>query len=218
MDGPFLRVTTVLPLEKRRRSPVAFLDRDGVVNLGRPGYVNSPDEVVLLPGAAACIADLKRAGYLVCIVTNQSAISRKLWGRDQLCHIHRFLQDCLLSQDDEAHIDAFITCPHRFEDRCSCRKPSPTMLFLGHQVLRSGHPFPVDELYNAGFQERTVDWWGRKVDPFHRLDAMVGDRRSDMGAGWGYGARLFRVDRDVGLVQACERVLNENDLGDRFQP
>jgi len=50
------------------------------------------------------------------------------------------------------------------------------------------------------------------------LDAMVGDRRTDMGAGWAYGARLFRVSRDVGLVQVEQRVLDRNDKGDSFQP
>ena len=34
---------------------------------------------------------------------------------------------------------------------------------------------------------------------------MVGDRRSDMGAGWAYGARLFRVPADKGLIEIASR-------------
>ena len=48
------------------RMPIAFLDRDGVINKGKPGYVNGPEEVHLLDGAAKVIGDLNRAGYLVC--------------------------------------------------------------------------------------------------------------------------------------------------------
>ena len=39
-----------------------------------------------------------------------------------------------------------------------------------------------------------------------------------MGAGWAYGARLFRVQGQVGLVQAIERIIDENEEGDVFQP
>ena len=47
---------------------------------------------------------------------------------------------------------------------------------------------------------------------------MVGDRTSDMGAGWAFGARLFRVARTIGLAQVKERLTSPNDPGDDFQP
>jgi len=218
MEGPYARITPLLPLSTRKKAPVAFLDRDGVLNLGKSGYVNAPDEVELLPNAAASLADLKREGYLVCIVTNQSPISRGLWGANQLEAIHRSLQEKLLLEDSQAHIDAFITCPHRFEDRCACRKPSPSMLHLGHRLLREETNVAFDELFNAQPVHHAVDWWGEKPTPFDEMDAMVGDRRTDMGAGWGYGARLFRVNRYQGLAEAGGRVLDAQDPGDRFQP
>ena len=219
MEGPFVRVVTAVPLSDRQQAPIAFLDRDGVINIGRPGYVNSPAEVDLLEGAAPAIASLRRAGYLVCVVTNQSPIARGLWGAERLVSIHRSLQSKLLEVNPDAHVDAFITCPHRFEDRCGCRKPSPAMLLLGHQRLRtdSGRG-EVNELANAGRQTVEVDWWGQPPRSPNPLDAMVGDRRSDMGAGWAYGARLFRVNGRIGVDQVVQRVLNESDGGDDFQP
>lgn len=219
MEGPFVRAVHPASEAAANDRPIAFLDRDGVINVGRAGYVNRPAEVQLLDGSATSIGELKRQGFLVCIVTNQSALARGLWGSDQLERIHHALQEQLLAVDENATVDAFITCPHRFEDGCSCRKPSPAMLHLGHRVLREiSHDVESNVLFNAGHQSTHVDWWGAKPQSPHPLDVMVGDRRSDMGAGWGYGARLFRVSAHVGLAQVLERIIDVDDEGDRFQP
>jgi histidinol-phosphate phosphatase family protein len=219
MEGPFVQLDAKFSPKDLLKSPIAFLDRDGVVNRGKAGYVNAPEEVVLLPGAAEAIARLRTAGYIICVVTNQSPISRGLWGPNQLESIHHALSEQLRLVNHGASIDAYITCPHRFEDGCSCRKPSPAMLYLGDRVLRENtlesYTFTPQ---NAGLQSYAVDWWGSKPTPRHALDAMVGDRRSDMGAGWGYGARLFRVHGSIGLEEVVDRVLNESDRGDSFQP
>jgi len=219
MEGPFVRRARATVPHGGDSTPIAFLDRDGVINLGRQGYVNSPDEVDLLPRAASSIARLRQAGYLVCVVTNQSPIARGLWGPTELERIHRELQRQLMEADDAAHIDLFITCPHRFEQRCGCRKPSPAMLVLGHRMLRGSQGADHGDVqHNAGRQHVDVDWWGEPPKAPHALDAMVGDRRSDMGAGWGYGARLFQVSSRVGLAQAVDRILDSTDQGDRFRP
>ncbi len=48
----------------------------------------------------------------------------------------------------------------------------------------------------------------------HVADVMVGDRRTDLQAGAGYGARSFWVKRDRGLQTILSRLLNPNDIGD----
>ena len=73
MEGPFVRVVTAVPLSERQQAPIAFLDRDGVINIGRPGYVNSPAEVELLEGAAPAIASLRHAGYFCLLYTSDAA-------------------------------------------------------------------------------------------------------------------------------------------------
>lgn len=219
MDGPFVQTAPLLPYPSRVESPVAFLDRDGVLNLGKAGYVNRPEEMKLLDGAAEAIAELREQGFLICVVTNQSPIARGLWGPERLELLHATLQQRLLEVDPRAHVDAFLTCPHRYEDRCRCRKPSPNMLFLGHHLLRGEDEVSASfrpQLYPA--DERTVNWWGAKPAPPHVLDLMVGDRNSDMGAGWAYGARLFRVSKTIGLSQVRDRLSNADDPGDTFQP
>ena len=219
MDGPFVQTAPLLAFSARVESPIAFLDRDGVLNLGKAGYVNRPEEVELLKGAAQTVASLREQGYLICVVTNQSPIARGLWGPDRLELLHATLQERLLEEDPGAHIDAFLTCPHRYEDRCSCRKPSPAMLLLGHHLLRGEAeltPSFSPALYSL--DAPYVNWWGAKPTPSHPLDLMVGDRTSDMGAGWAYGARLFRVSKTIGLSQVHQRLARVEDPGDEFQP
>lgn len=208
-----------VPFETRTTSPVAFLDRDGVLNLGKAGYVNLPKEVVVLDGAANSIAALRQRGYLICVVTNQSPISRGLWGPERLELLHVTLQERLLELNKDALIDGFLTCPHRWEDRCACRKPSPAMLLLGHELLRK-QPGLDASLTPAMYavEKPQVDWWGSKRLAPHPMDLMVGDRTSDMGAGWAYGARLFRVAKTLGLGQIHDRLLDDDDPGDLFEP
>ena len=42
--------------------------------------------------------------------------------------------------------------------------------------------------------------------------------RSDMGAGWGFGARLYRVPAALGLSFIGDRWADKVDSGDSFQP
>lgn len=199
--------------------PIAFLDRDGVLNMGREGYVNGPEELTLLPGAGRSVGTLKRAGYLVCVVTNQSPVMRGLWGLDRLEQIHTSLQEQLLAEDSDARLDAVITCPHRRRDNCGCRKPQPGMLALGHRLLRT-HDEPTVSGHKPGLHpvpRKGVAWWSSKPRPPHPLDAMVGDRRSDMGAGWAVGARLFHVSAHLGVSSVVNRVVDEQDVGDLLE-
>lgn len=220
MSGMIAHWGVQLSAEMDTGRPIAFLDRDGVINVGRQGYVNRPSEVELLPGAAESVAKLRKLNFLICVVTNQSAISRGLWGIEQLEAIHQELQKQLFIEDEDAMVDLFLTCPHRYEEACGCRKPSPEMLHLGHRLLRvEGRSQEMMFSSNLhSITEQSVNWWGEKPVPFHPLDLMVGDRRSDMGAGWAYGARLYRVSAYEGIHGAVSRLLNENDVGDSFQP
>jgi hypothetical protein len=47
---------------------IAYLDRDGVLNQGSENYINSPDELVILPGVSNSIGGSKgsRFPYLYC--------------------------------------------------------------------------------------------------------------------------------------------------------
>ncbi len=187
--------------------PIAFIDRDGVLNFGRNGYVNHPSELSIIPGSGKAIAQLREKGYAICVVTNQSPIMRGLWTVERLHSIHDELRRQLLAEDSNAVIDLILTCPHRNRDRCGCRKPWPGMLVKGHNLLRDDRQ-----------PNRPIDWAGEKPDFWHPLDAMVGDRKSDMGAGWAVGARTFEVSARHGLPQVIDRVLDSKDSGDFYDP
>ncbi len=221
MNGAVVEsLPTRFPMGVAPNGGIAYLDRDGVINIGSPNYINTPEEVTLLDGAADSIGLLKRAGFLVCIVTNQSALSRGLWDARQLNLIHNRLQEMILDINPDATIDMIITCPHRQIDRCNCRKPMPGMLYLGHQALRENITFETGLNANIPVADEVcrVNWWKAKPLPMNDLDFIVGDRKSDLGAGWARGIRLFKVNPDIGLVQVINRVLNPLDKGDDFQP
>ena len=103
-----------------------FLDRDGVINENRSDYVKSTAEFKFLPGTAEAIKLLNEGGFLVVIITNQSAVNRGLLSGEELEKIHDFMLTELSRYD--CRIDAIYYCPHRPDENCSCRKPQPGLL------------------------------------------------------------------------------------------
>lgn len=103
-----------------------FLDRDGTI-IEDTGYIADPEAVRLLPGAAAAIARLNRAGRPAIVVTNQSGIARGLLDEAAYAAVARRLEALLAA--DGARLDAHYHCPHHpdFTGPCECRKPGPLL-------------------------------------------------------------------------------------------
>lgn len=56
---------------------VIGLDRDGIINqIPSRGYVKSPDELVIIPGALEAIKSMRDRGYQVSIISDQPHISK----------------------------------------------------------------------------------------------------------------------------------------------
>lgn len=110
-------------MNERRARKAAMLDRDGTIIPDRV-YTCEPDDVVLLPGAAAAIRQLAAAGYPSIVVTNQSGIARGLISLAQYHAVRRRLDE-LLAAEGAMLTDTF-TCPHHpdFGSPCACRKPN----------------------------------------------------------------------------------------------
>lgn len=103
-----------------------FLDRDGVINRsevrdGKPYAPRRLQDFRLLPGVLSAIRNLKQAGLLVIVVTNQPDIGNGLVDAAVVDAMHEKLLRVSL-------IDDVLVCPHRQDAGCRCRKPRPGML------------------------------------------------------------------------------------------
>ena len=109
-----------------------FLDRDDTL-IEDPGYINSPDQVKLLPIAAASLIELKQMGYKLIVVTNQSGVARGIVKEEAITDIHHQLKT-LLGREG-AYLDAIYYCPYhpngvipKFSKESDLRKPNPGMI------------------------------------------------------------------------------------------
>jgi len=103
-----------------------FLDRDGVINRafvrdGRSYPPVSLDEVEILPQVELALNNLKEAGYLLIVVTNQPDVASGKTSKLAVDRINNLLVDSL-------PIDEIRTCFHEDKDGCQCRKPLPGLL------------------------------------------------------------------------------------------
>ena len=65
-----------------------FFDRDGIINKERFDYVKNVKELELFPEFPSLIKSLKKHGFLIIVITNQSAINRGLMTESSLQEIH----------------------------------------------------------------------------------------------------------------------------------
>jgi histidinol-phosphate phosphatase family protein len=147
------------------RSVGAFLDRDGTI-IHDANYIRDPDDVALLPGAAAAIARLNRAGVIVVVVTNQSGIARGWLSTGDYDSVRRRIDDLLARED--ARLDATYVCPHfpEITGPCDCRKPALKL-----------------------FREAIADYG---IDP--GASVFIGDRWRDVAPATALGGRPIFLD------------------------
>lgn len=69
-----------------------FLDRDGVLNEDNPAYTYTVESFHILPGVIDALTDLKKAGYLLVVITNQSGIAKGLYSEADMQNCHAYLQ------------------------------------------------------------------------------------------------------------------------------
>lgn len=106
---------------------VAFLDRDGTINIDF-GYVTEPSKIQLIENAAFAISELRENGFKVIIVTNQSAISRGMATIDDVNLTNQELIKQLKSENSNAIVDQILLSPAKPGDNDDTRKPQIGML------------------------------------------------------------------------------------------
>jgi len=115
-----------------KKNRAVFLDRDGTL-CEEVGYLDSVEQMRLIPGSAQAVRLLNRRGFKVIVVTNQSGVARGFFPESRLEELHAELRRQLSKEG--AHLDAIYYCPHHPEEgyppylqECQCRKPAPGLL------------------------------------------------------------------------------------------
>jgi D-glycero-D-manno-heptose 1,7-bisphosphate phosphatase len=157
-----------------------FLDRDGVINRDSPNYIKSWAEFEFLPGSQKAITRLTQAGFTIILITNQSAVNRKMISRADLDHIHRCMKDAC--QILGGHISDIFFCPHTPDERCACRKPKPGLIF------QAGEKYNIDI----------------------RNSVMIGDSAKDIECARNAGCRQAILVRTGNIVKARRQLAEKN--------
>lgn len=194
--------TVSAPRARSAPRAAVFLDRDGVINelAADPlsGHGESPlsvQDVRLLPGAAAAVARLARAGYALVCVSNQPAAAKGIVPVARLLAVHERVIELLAEEEDhhhDAHLDASYLCPHHPEGvvaelsgPCDCRKP-------GAGMLRAAADELALDLGNS---------W------------MVGDTDADIAAGAAAGCRTLLVRNPASVHKRLQALIPDIDSG-----
>lgn len=176
-----------------------FLDRDGTIlkeivgienesNDETLGYLTSVEQVELINGSADAIAQARKSGYKVIIITNQSAIARGWLTEQELGKIHQKMYDLLLEANSGAVIDDLFYSPYhkegtieKFKKEHKSRKPGTGMVL----EAQAKHDIDLSASY------------------------MIGDAFSDMQTGVNAGLKNILVGTGYGKL-AYKKCLDEN--------
>jgi D-glycero-D-manno-heptose 1,7-bisphosphate phosphatase len=101
-----------------------FLDRDDTLMVNVP-YLGDPSQVEIFPEAAEALYDLRKAGFLLFVVSNQSGVGRGLITREQVHAVNTELQRQLKGDQIHAFYHSFATPDDPW---ATDRKPSPELL------------------------------------------------------------------------------------------
>jgi D-glycero-D-manno-heptose 1,7-bisphosphate phosphatase len=157
--------------------PAVFLDRDGTL-IQDVGYLSRVEDVQWFPAAIDAVRLLTRAGFLVCITTNQGGIGLGFYTADLVRRVHADMAAAVALSG--GRLDGLFFCPHHplavhaeFRIECDCRKPRPGMI---HQAAAQ---FEID--LSRSF--------------------VVGDKAADLGLAASAGARGILVRTGYGPAE-----------------
>lgn len=117
------------------KQPALFFDRDGVL-IEDVHLLVSKDFIKFIPNVGNILADLRRRGWKLILVTNQTVVARGLLSYEEATQLNNLVLKQLKQLNNSAYFDAVYLCPHHphatveeYKKNCECRKPKPGMLF-----------------------------------------------------------------------------------------
>lgn len=122
-------------------------------------YLHRPEEVALIPGTIEALSRLRKAGFRLVLVTNQSGVGRGYFTLADVADVHEHLRHLL--EPSGAFFDRIYIAPEAPDQPSRGRKPSPQFLFDARDELR----LDLAQSY------------------------MVGDKLIDLECGWNAGVR-----------------------------
>lgn len=174
-----------------------FLDRDGVLNRamvrdGRPYPPQDMESVEILPGVPEAIKELKAAGFLTVMVTNQPDVTKGTQRRDVVEAINKYVSETL-------GIDDVRVCWCLEGDGCDCYKPKPGMILEAAAELSIN----LSKSFMVG------DRW-RDVGAAHNADCKA------IFINYGYEEdNPFEPEWTVhNLSEAAKIIIKQNDCGE----
>ena len=127
----------------KKKTKVAFLDRDGVINSSKinKGYIGDIKDFKWIKGAKKTIKYLKLNKYKIIIVTNQSGIARGYFSFRDVYRVHRYLKSEL--KKIGTYIDKIYFCPYhkdgilkKYKRSSILRKPGIGMFLKANKIWR----------------------------------------------------------------------------------
>ena len=144
-----------------------LVDRDGTLIVEK-NYLSDPDEVELIPGAAAALAAAKLNGWGIVCVSNQAGVGRGYFDDSAVDAVNERVEKLLNARG--ASIDEYYYCTDHPDLASTHRKPAPGM------ALDAAQDFDINL----------------------SASVVVGDKPADIGLGKAVGAKTILVRTGYG--------------------
>jgi D-glycero-D-manno-heptose 1,7-bisphosphate phosphatase len=167
-----------------------FLDRDGVLNEEINDYVFRIEDFKIREGVVEGLKNLKKAGYLLIIVTNQAGIAKGLYKDEDVKNCYNYLQN-----QAEGVLDDIYYCKHHpnFTTESLLRKPNSLML----EKAMAKYDIDIDQSFMIGDSERDIVA-GKKVGV--KTIHIAGGKENTTLADWQFNS----------LLEASKFILSKN--------